>query len=831
MKKMMYAGAMLCAMALMTGCSQEEYDDNGQLAPSGNFTLTASTGSNSRTSVADNFNVNWTAGDAIFVYGGANTSGKLTLDGDGGQTTGTFKGTVTGTPADLQYAVYPADGFAKSKAKPTTFTFPATYEYPATGSMASNSPMFGKVGNSDGVRNVTFTQHLAGMIRITLNDVPANSTNNSLTLKGTGVAGTYQLTVTDDNASLASSTTSSGTSGQSDSSDQVAINFNSKSGNLVFDIPVPAGTYSGGLSVVLKMGEATATVYSIENNTVTAGKIILMPAINNITLDGNTIGFTQATADEKGAQEALDKGVTNIAIESVDASSQSATLKIPATTNDAPTTITLASLNTGDNNTLTIEAKDNNKVEQPVNINLDNSSSSNNKASLVIELPNSHVTLAPVGETTTIDKVVSNSSATTLVVEAGVTVKELIIKGGNVEVRGIVEKLSRDVSNSATVAVASFGAADIKEVVNPENFTFTSTWDGVSKVAATNNLIYTAAQLANLQVTTIPNSVNASSLPFSISASTTLKANIDLDNKPWLGMVLGNNCIFDGGSHTISNVLMEQFVLDEQSIYTPSAAVGLFAATKPNSEIKSITVDGFKAQASATEAKWVGALVGYSRGTKAYTDCHAKNVNIISESADAYRIGGLIGFIGSASTDELNVELTNCSVEDVAIKASFCIGGLVGSLQGTGRTFSGCSVKNATLSVNDASITVIRDGAFSGSTFYAPKGWWAGYMSKFIGEANCDSITIKDNCNVDAAFTSTEIEGFYYGDIAEYSYSASASSEDIAQIKASAKHYRLENGNIFLPACVDKGTITVDGNQLVSGTDYNKFTEITASAR
>lgn len=823
MKKMMYAGAMLCAMALMTGCSQEEYDDNGQFAQSGNFTLTASTESNSRTSVADNFNVNWTTGDAIFVYGGTNTSGKLTLDGDGGQTTGTFKGTVTGTPADLQYAVYPADGFAKSQAKPTTFTFPATYEYPATGSMASNSPMFGKVENSNGAQSVTFTQHLAGMIRITLNDVPTNSTNNSLTLKGTGVAGTYTLTVTADNASLASSTTA----GQS-ATDQVSVNFNGKSGNLVFDIPVPAGTYSGGLSVEMKMGEATAEMYKIENKTVTSGKIILMPAINNITLDGSTIGFTQEIADAKGAQEALDNGVTNVAIESVDTSSQPATLKIPATANDEPTTITLASLNTGDSNTLTIEAKDNATVDQPVNINLDNSGTSN-KASLVIELPNSHVTLAPVGETTTIDKVVANSSATTLVIEAGVTVRELIIKGGNVEVRGIVEKLSRDASNTATVAVASFGAADIKEVTNSENFTFTSTWDGVSKVAATNNLIYTAAQLANLQVTTIPNSVNAGNLPISISASTTLKADVDLANKNWLGMVLGNNCIFDGGSHTISNVLMEQFVLDEQGIYTPSASVGLFAATKPNSEIKSITVDGFKAQASATEAKWVGALVGYSRGTKAYTDCHAKKVNIVSESADAYRIGGLIGFIGSASTDEVAVALSNCSAEDVTIKAAFSIGGLVGTIQGTIRTISNCSVKNAKLSLNTATIPTFTEGVWSGNTFYGPKDW-VGNMSKFIGDVSCTSVAFT-GCSVDAAFTAEEIAGFYYNDIADYNYTNTATAEEIAQIKANAKHYKLEDGNPLLPACVGKGSITVDGTQLVSGTDYNKYTEITAPAQ
>lgn len=783
---------MLCAMALMTGCSQEEYDDNGQLAPSGNFTLTASTGSNSRTSVADNFNVNWTSGDAIFVYGGTNTSGTLALEGEGGSTTGTFKGTVTGTPADLQYAVYPADGFAKSQAKPTTFTFPATYEYPATGSMASNSPMFGKVENSDGAQSVAFTQHLAGMIRITLNDVPANSTNNSLTLKGTGVAGTYTLTVADGNASLASSATA----GQS-ASDEVSVSFNSKNGNLVFDIPVPAGTYTAGLSVELKMGEATANIYRIENKTVTAGKIILMPAINNITLDGSTIGFTQETADEKDAQEALDKGVTNVAIAEVDASSEPATLKIPATANDEPTTITLASLNTGDSNTLTIEAKESNTVDQPVNINLDNSGTSNT-ASLVIELPNSHVTLAPVGGTTVIDKVVSNSSATTLVVEAGVTVKELIIKGGNVEVRGIVEKLSREASNTAIVAVASFGAADIKEVTNPENFTFTSTWDGISKTSAKYANIYTAAQFAAYQSITAPNDGTATKLAATFDADATLHADLNLDNKPFLGMVIRDKD-FDGGKHTISNLNMSQYILNEQSIYTPDACVALFAGVYGTVTIKDLTLKNVTIKPAAPKSpKWVGALAGYSYGTITYTNCIAENVDIYTQGGSSYRVGGLIGFIANSGSADKRTTLTGCEVHTAKIAASFSYGGLVGSMQGNA-TFNQCKTSDITLSLNNV------------------PGWY-GYVSHFIGDIASEAV----GYNREIIITNCETQDFTQQDA--FHFDQVVAQQGSSYLSGTFKGGCKWCGLVEPKAGVldgDKFKITVDGTALVRGTDYN----------
>ena len=182
-----------------------------------------------------------------------------------------------------------------------------------------------------------------------------------------------------------------------------------------------------------------------------------------------------------------------------------------------------------------------------------------------------------MGATSTYNEVTVTTAKQTLVVNAGVTVKKLIIKGGNVEIYGTVEELVRDGSNSATVDVASFGAANIKAVTNPENFKLTSTWDGISQVEATNGNIYTAAQLAFYQSKTAPNDVNYKSLPVTLTAeTTTLYADVDLADKPWLGMVI-NGKIFEGKSHTIKNLNMSQYIMNQQETkYTPQACINVW---------------------------------------------------------------------------------------------------------------------------------------------------------------------------------------------------------------------------------------------------------------
>lgn len=123
------------------------------------------------------------------------------------------------------------------------------------------------------------------------------------------------------------------------------------------------------------------------------------------------------------------------------------------------------------------------------------------------------------------------TAANTLIIDKGVTIKELIVAKGNVKVYGAVEKISRKEGNSdGFTTVTSYGSADIREVtdVTPSKFSFKSEWDGVSQVMPTNNKIYTAAQLASYQSKQVNQEGDVSALAVTMPNGATLFADIDL---------------------------------------------------------------------------------------------------------------------------------------------------------------------------------------------------------------------------------------------------------------------------------------------------------------
>ena len=71
-----------------------------------------------------------------------------------------------------------------------------------------------------------------------------------------------------------------------------------------------------------------------------------------------------------------------------------------------------------------------------------------------------------------------------------------------------------------------------------------------------------------------------------------------------------NGKTFDGGKHTISNLNMSQYLLNQQAtIYTPEACIGLFAAVYGNAAIKDITLDRVTIEPSAEKSPMGGSLV------------------------------------------------------------------------------------------------------------------------------------------------------------------------------------------------------------------------------
>lgn len=328
------------------------------------------------------------------------------------------------------------------------------------------------------------------------------------------------------------------------------------------------------------------------------------------------------------------------------------------------------------------------------------------------------------------------------------------------------------------------------------------TWDGTTKTQPQKESnvyqIKSAAELAWFQSKQAPTSATAASLPVTVDADAKLCVDINLNNKPWLGMVI-NGKTFDGGKHTISNLNMSQYLLNQQAtIYTPEACIGLFAAVYGNAAIKDITLDRVTIEPSAEKSpKWVGSLVGYSKGTgTTYTNCIAKNVKILTEGTNSFRVGGLIGYIEkNKGTSDATATLTGCKVETANIAASFSYGGLVGSLYDS-VTFTDCHTSNITLALNGDCTSNL------------------GYVSKFIGDVANNTthnrVIIFNNCSADL-LTSQEQ--------AALNFSAVASQQ-----KKSGT-YTPVSPFVGIVDVTNEMTIKVGDKTLVNGTDYNKYVE------
>lgn len=430
MKRLTYLTALLCTAAL-AGCSNEELMENGAATQQDELTLTATTGADTRTAVDVNYNVNWSAGDAFYVFGTLvqdnvySSTGTFELKNGEGGSTGTFKGTVTGEMSELEYAVYPSKNYTPSTC---TLTFPTTYTYPV-----SNAPMFGKLNEAK--NKVEFTQLLSGLMRIQVSGIEGGA-QGTLKLNASGITGTAVLTPGTP-ATLAALSSTGG---------EVTLSFTGTGIDpLILDIPVPAGTYSGGITATLKIGIAEAQVFHTTSSfTVTAGTAKEMRPIRIVEIDGETINFSQTVADAQAANKALEEGVKNITIESVAANGE---IAIPSTsTAEAPVTINIAATNS---NEFTVKgAADNTETPAAViNVPTGTAGTLNVKNIEHVELNGGSWT-----------KVTSSTGANTLEIKDGTVIDELVIQKGGIsiaagaEVKKITLQADASIKNRIVVA-------------------------------------------------------------------------------------------------------------------------------------------------------------------------------------------------------------------------------------------------------------------------------------------------------------------------------------------------------------------------------------------
>ncbi|OUN81151.1 hypothetical protein [Bacteroides sp. An51A] len=294
MKKHTFYYIALSALAMLTGCSEE--DGFGLKAIDGNRSLTATIEHNdlSRTAVSEEGQVTWTETDAIGVFGTSSRNVKFAYQSatdNGG--TATFRGNFP-EEESMEQAYYPYQEDATLSGNALTLNLPSEYTY--TGN--SNAPMLG-VKNTDG----TFTfKHLTGLLRITINNVPEEADRfviaSSAETDAPYLAG--QATVTDIQAEEATlSITANG-------SKEIVYTLGSLTtgtGFRTFFVPLPVGEYPQ-LSVSLYAKDSTEPYFTktISDITVSRAVMIDMPILDAQTgaqyvLSENTTEITEDMAE------------------------------------------------------------------------------------------------------------------------------------------------------------------------------------------------------------------------------------------------------------------------------------------------------------------------------------------------------------------------------------------------------------------------------------------------------------------------------------------------------------------------------------------------------
>ena len=403
------------------------------------------------TTVNDEYKILWQDTDALGLFcsnAESNYSNtKLEYASGAGQTSATFNGSKPSGETAV-FSIYPYQQNMSVSGNTLTMTLPATL---TNYNGSSNGPMYAKVTNPDNLSALSF-KHMAAMIKLTINKIPAEATTFKI-IASNNIAGTctVDLTAADPILTVASNGSKEITASFTASNDIKSRNFY---------IPLPTGTYS---SITTQLTNGSDKVYftkTLNDKILGRRDILVVPPLDCVVVDATTpSALSTALADSKNLpQEAPTAAtVTDIAVSGSfnTTSGSNDGIAIPVlqnsdinlTFNTAPTTSTAAPL--------TLTDKTNTSVSAPaatatnsVSLAVPETTAEQEAPSVAITMPSTTVTLAAVGNKATYNEVTATTAQQTLIINAGVTVKKLTVKGGNLKIYGKVEQLVHDAGNT-----------------------------------------------------------------------------------------------------------------------------------------------------------------------------------------------------------------------------------------------------------------------------------------------------------------------------------------------------------------------------------------------
>lgn len=451
LRNLMQVACMATAALTAFSCSQEEFENSGW---KGNITVNATfegAGTDTRTTVNDEYKILWQDTDALGLFcsnAESNYSNtKLEYASGAGQTSATFNGSKPSGETAV-FSIYPYQQNMSVSGNTLTMTLPATL---TNYNGSSNGPMYAKVTNPDNLSALSF-KHMAAMIKLTINKIPAEATTFKI-IASNNIAGTctVDLTAADPILTVASNGSKEITASFTASNDIKSRNFY---------IPLPTGTYS---SITAQLTNGSDKVYftkTLNDKILGRRDILVVPPLDCVVVDATTpSALSTALADSKNLpQEAPTAAtVTDIAVSGSfnTTSGSNDGIAIPVlqnsdinlTFNTAPTTSTAAPL--------TLTDKTNTSVSAPaatatnsVSLAVPETNAEQEAPSVAITMPSTTVTLAAVGNKATYNEVTATTAQQTLIINAGVTVKKLTVKGGNLKIYGKVEQLVHDAGDT-----------------------------------------------------------------------------------------------------------------------------------------------------------------------------------------------------------------------------------------------------------------------------------------------------------------------------------------------------------------------------------------------
>ena len=266
MKKNLFLSSLALAAAFTVSCNKENVEGDG-IATDGEAALfpapsVINASSEATKTTLDNTSILWAAGDAVTLFSEDGAPVKYVLDGNGGETTGTFS--VDGeVPAQVKgYAVYPATENSLTAENTVAVNIAENQTYVADG-FPTDYPMAAVTENGT---DFTF-ENLATVLRISLTGV---ADIKSISVEAEGIAGNTNVDFS--NLSLSKGSASSVTLTFPKENENSDIGFISlHEGENEFNFIVIPGTYSELKFTIIETNNTT----TVKTASLADGDIVL----------------------------------------------------------------------------------------------------------------------------------------------------------------------------------------------------------------------------------------------------------------------------------------------------------------------------------------------------------------------------------------------------------------------------------------------------------------------------------------------------------------------------------------------------------------------------